>query len=334
MSHAQVYVTDTFSHTVVKAGLDGTGVATLISSGLTAPYGLVATASHLYIANLGTDGTDGSVVRFDLNGGDPTTLVSGLYNPNDVEIAGNSMYVLISAAGSEGLVQKYDLNGVPDGSFTPVTGLNNAVGIAVSSTHLFVSNAGTGEVFKYNLDGTGGSTIISGLNGSFNLMAGAGPAVLGDHLYVSRRAADNLKVTIGKYDLSGNVVNDELILPETNGFSTLAAAGTRVYATTAYSTYVEYDSSDGELLRSTATGPAAGVAVLAQPELPTVTIGQYLGLTITGTVGAQYIIEYTTSLDEPVTWTPLETITLPGSPYLYIDTNIFSGTRFYRVVLP
>lgn len=62
-------------------------------------------------------------------------------------------------------------------------------------------------------------------------------------------------------------------------------------------------------------------------------IAQYAGVTIAGSVGCTYRIDYTTSLSAPVTWTPLITNTLASSPFLYVDTNVVSGIRFYRTVV-
>ena len=59
----------------------------------------------------------------------------------------------------------------------------------------------------------------------------------------------------------------------------------------------------------------------------------YAGLTITGTVGCQYNIEYTANMGNNPTWNPLDTLTLPSSPHLYVDTNVlFSANRFYQAV--
>lgn len=59
----------------------------------------------------------------------------------------------------------------------------------------------------------------------------------------------------------------------------------------------------------------------------------YAGITITGVVNCVYAIQTTTDLSNPNSWQNLAIITLPGSPYLYFDTqNPASGNRFYRAV--
>src|SRR5205823_3130752 len=62
----------------------------------------------------------------------------------------------------------------------------------------------------------------------------------------------------------------------------------------------------------------------------TVVQHNYPGLTITGTVGGSYPIQYVTAITN-TNWTTLTTLTLPSSPYLFIDTTAADVTqRFYR----
>jgi formylglycine-generating enzyme required for sulfatase activity len=62
----------------------------------------------------------------------------------------------------------------------------------------------------------------------------------------------------------------------------------------------------------------------------------YAGLTITGSVGTVYSIEYITDLaqtNDPSAWRCLEYLQLPASPYLWADKSApANGTRFYRAV--
>ena len=93
--------------------------------------------------------------------------------------------------------------------------------------------------------------------------------------------------------------------------------------------------SDGNFYGTTVSGGTAGSGTVFrfQPCAPAVmTIALYAGLTITGTVGCNYRIDYTTSLNPPA-WIPLTTLTLSSSPFLYVDTAVVSGSRFYQAVL-
>ncbi len=59
------------------------------------------------------------------------------------------------------------------------------------------------------------------------------------------------------------------------------------------------------------------------------------GIIIAGPIGQAYRIDYTTSLNEPVTWTPIETITLSSSAMTYVDFTATANSqprRFYRAV--
>jgi hypothetical protein len=60
----------------------------------------------------------------------------------------------------------------------------------------------------------------------------------------------------------------------------------------------------------------------------------YAGITLAGTVGQQFRVDYADALTPGTTnWQVLETITLPFSPYLVIDPNSPGhAQRFYRAV--
>ncbi|NBV23019.1 MAG: cell wall anchor protein [Proteobacteria bacterium] len=75
------------------------------------------------------------------------------------------------------------------------------------------------------------------------------------------------------------------------------------------------------------------LALLSHCAPPLLSLAQYAGVSVTGTVGCTYRIDYTTNLTAPVTWTPLVTNTLVSSPFLFIDTNVISGVRYYRAVV-
>jgi formylglycine-generating enzyme required for sulfatase activity len=63
-------------------------------------------------------------------------------------------------------------------------------------------------------------------------------------------------------------------------------------------------------------------------------IQTYAGLTITGSVGTVYSVEYVTDLarsNNPSAWRCLEYLQLPASPYLWADKSApATGRRFYR----
>jgi formylglycine-generating enzyme required for sulfatase activity len=62
------------------------------------------------------------------------------------------------------------------------------------------------------------------------------------------------------------------------------------------------------------------------------TYAGYAGLTITGSVGTVYTVQYTTNLAQP-SWRGAGVVQLPSSPYLWVDTGApVAGHRFYRAV--
>ena len=72
--------------------------------------------------------------------------------------------------------------------------------------------------------------------------------------------------------------------------------------------------------------------VEAQPA--EIAIDTYAGVMIEGTVGAKYRVEFKDKLDDAAKWIVGDVITLPESPYLWVDRfKPVRETRYYRVVL-
>ena len=269
IAHAQIFVTNRNANTISRFNLDGTGATTLIS-GLSNPYGIAASGSFLYVTNQGTTGTDGTVGRYNLDGSGFTSLVSsGLYNPSGVAVSGSSLYITNSADGSSnGTVARYNLDGTLDNTFTSITGLSGPVGIALSDSNIFVANSANGTVFKYNLDGTGGTSLISGLGGSIPLASPFGIAVSGSRLFVTTVAADNTSTTIREYDFSGGLTHFNFVDAGTSGISGLAVSGDRLFATLpGYNQIGNYDMNTGAAsMFINGSGGTYGIAVSAIPE--------------------------------------------------------------------
>lgn len=89
------------------------------------------------------------------------------------------------------------------------------------------------------------------------------------------------------------------------------------------------------------TGPAGTVTsapatVKVNPAGPQLTNpALFMGMVFQGTVGGQYRVEYANSANA-ASWQSLTNLTLPSSPYLFIDTTAPAGApqRFYRLVVP
>ena len=81
-----------------------------------------------------------------------------------------------------------------------------------------------------------------------------------------------------------------------------------------------------------AVGNPSGTIVSSAAILTVVDPHMYSGITIDGIVWAQYRIDYSTAAN-PASFTPLTTITLPSTPYVYIDySSPGVNARYYRVV--
>jgi hypothetical protein len=80
-------------------------------------------------------------------------------------------------------------------------------------------------------------------------------------------------------------------------------------------------------------GSAASTAHLTVVDLQMFS-GAQAGLIISGATGNQYRIDYTTSLNAPITWTELRTVTLTSSPQTVLDeTSPGQPRRFYKAIL-
>jgi len=78
-----------------------------------------------------------------------------------------------------------------------------------------------------------------------------------------------------------------------------------------------------------------GQATSATAIVSATDIALYAGVVVAGPLNQQYEIQYTTSLTEPITWTPLTTFTLTTSPMVYVDTSVTVNSqphRYYQAV--
>jgi hypothetical protein len=88
------------------------------------------------------------------------------------------------------------------------------------------------------------------------------------------------------------------------------------------------------VVSTTAGNVTSSPAVLAIAGGPTLDLHFYAGITIDGTVGLNYRVDYAESLAQTNNWLALTNLTLSSSPFLLFDiqsTN--SPKRFYRAVL-
>jgi len=319
-SHAQVFVSVPGNNTILQ--FTTAGVSTPFASGLNVPEGLTFdSAGFLYVAN----GNAGTIVKFPSV---PTPGVSqtgaafftGLFTP--IGLAFNNAGLLYVANANGSTVRTY-----PGGSVFASTGLNIPYGITFdTSSNLYVANGGDNTIEMFSAGGSP-SLFASGLSGLRDVTWKAGV------LYVAGGGSTNS--TIFQATATGNSTGTlhPSVFTGVNDPRGLAfdSAG-NLYVSTGAGTLKKFDSN-GNVLWATNTGSTLGF-IAAQFECApgNMTIAQYAGVTVAGSIGCTYVIDYTTNLNAPITWTPLNTNTLTSSPYLFIDTNVISGNRFYRAV--
>ena len=78
----------------------------------------------------------------------------------------------------------------------------------------------------------------------------------------------------------------------------------------------------------------AGTMTSSAASLTVTRMRNYAGLTISGIIGRNYLIQYTTDIGSAANWTTLTNVVLSGSPSLYFDVDSPDApARFYRFVL-
>lgn len=303
LSGSTLYISGgTSDNAAIKtATLDGTGgvVATGfftiggLANGLNSPFGMALTTTHLYVANLNT----GNLFKYDRSTGLQVNTLS-LTNSN--------------------------------GGAIP-----SPYGVAIKDNTLWVSQAttgiGAGTIKAFSLVTFSGTPTIT--ISTLNIPLGL--TVAGNILYVVNSSPVPGAGTIETF----NATTGAPIATLVSGLSSpqgLTVYGNNLYVTGGDGTVKGFDATTGAVLAgfTTITGLSSPNGIVVTPQsLGTITIGVYAGLTLTGTVGSVYTIEYTTDLNSsPIVWTPLSTGTLNTSPFLFVDTSILSGSRFYRAI--
>ena len=309
-------------------GLDGSLINSALMPGQSYPLDMAISGAHLYILNRGSN----SVAKYNLDGTlVNAALITGLNDPQAIAIQGADVYI---ANAGNNTVGKYTTGGgVINAAFIGLPG--NALGVAVSGSDLYVSvNGVSGQLGTVQKFTTGGALVNDGF--ITGLVQPRHMTISGNDLYLINGAT----LSVGKYD-TGTGVGGVLLAggigdPLINVPVHVVVSGTDLYVAS-----LGGDGIPAKIGRYTTSGATINADLVTGLDGPysfavgsavNLAINLYSGLTVTGTVGAQYTIEYTNSLNDPVVWTPLTSGTLTTSPYLYIDTSSPAGTRFYRAV--
>ncbi len=309
---------------------DTAGVATTFANGLNLPKGLAISGGSLYVANSGAN----AIVKFPLGGGGSSAFSSaGLNGPYGIVFdgAGN---LLVANYTSSTLQKLNGSTGVPLAPF-PVTSanMNGPFGVVVdASGNIYAASHNNNTIQKFDSAGNFVSDFVPVGGG---LSAPRGLAIKAGVLYV----ANYITSTVKTFDLTtGNALADYatsadgLLNPVGIAFD---SAGNLFVANAGNTTVMKFTAAHvGSTFSSLFNQSPEFIAIGC--DSVGLNIALYPGLTIAGSVGCQYRIEYTTFLNPNpslTVWTPLTTLTLMSSPFLYVDTSApATGMRFYRAV--
>lgn len=304
----------------------GIGAASKVtfSSSLVNPYGLAFDSNgNLFVAGYST----ASIYKFDsINGilsATPTTYASGLNGPTALAI--DSTGNLFEADYFSGNIYKFT-SGVRS---TLANGPHYSFGLAIDSQgNLFAGDSSTLKIIKFT--GSVPSVFAGGLANSglcFDSNGNLWVANYNGSIYKFSNSNGTLSSTplafatgLGEldslvFDHQGNLFvsrtgnpNDGIIYEFANNNGTLSTTPT-TFASGLW----------GYL--SLAIGPAA---------LTSVTINCFAGVIIHGTVGSNYVIQAQANINS--SWVTLTNVTLPTSPYTFIDySSPTNNQQFYRV---
>jgi uncharacterized repeat protein (TIGR03803 family) len=301
------------------------------------PYaGLILSGNTLYgtTAQGGTSGF-GTVFKINTNGSGFTVLHTftdgGIGDSSaSLVLSGNTLFGTTRYGGTSGVGTVFAVNtngsgfnilhnfaGSPNDGTYPLSELvlsgNTLYGTTVSGGSGFY-----GTVFSINTSGTGFTILHNFTSSPDGRGPEAGLTLSGNTLYGT---------TFG-----GGTVGDNGTLFSLN---TDGSGYTTMYSFTAGGNGANPEATmvlSGNTLFGTALQqPGTVFSFIHGCASAFLNIAQYAGVSVSGSVGCTYEIDYTTNLNNPA-WIPLITNTLLSNPFLFIDTNVVSGNRFYRAV--
>lgn len=298
--------------------------------------GLILSGNTLYgtTAKGGTNGF-GTVFAINVNGTGFTilhTFTDGGIGDSSASLvlSGNTLYGTTRYGGTSGVGTVFAVNTNGSGfavlhNFAgyPGDGSHPLSELVLSGNTLYgtTGDGGSGfygTVFSINTSGTGftilhnftaspdGREPEAGLTLFGNTLYGTtwGGGTVGDYgTLFSLNTDGSGYTTMYSFTAAGNGANPE---------ATMVLSGNTLYGTTIQQPGIVFSFIPG-------CSPAD------------MSIAEYAGVSISGSLGCTYEIDYTTNLNNP-TWIPLITNTLLSNPFLFIDTNVVSGSRFYRAI--
>lgn len=235
------------------------------------------------------------------------------------------------------------------------SGINHANAVAVASdgssyisgyasTNYWDDDPGLGFLCKYSASGallwsrfaTNAGMYALAVDSADNVYVNAdftGTAKFGETNLVSSHADTNwTERFVAKYDSAGNLLWAQVLGGAVGSYpGGIALAGPDNFyltggfsATASFGEFTLTSGADVDLF-------LAKVGVGGSAPQPGLALRLYPGLTIDGLAGRLYRIEASDSIQ--TNWQALTNLTLPYSPYLWMDTAPGQARRFYRAVL-
>jgi sugar lactone lactonase YvrE len=318
------------------------GTQSTFASGLSGPIRLAFnSAGNLFELDYGS----GNIYEFTNNAGtlssNYVSFASGLNNPRELAFDSNGN-LFVANTGGHNVLEFTNNAGVLSTNYVIfASGLNGPLAFAFNGAgNLFVADAGTistlATIYEYTPLGAQ-STLASVPTQPFGL---------------AFDSAGDLFVT----DVGGNGPNEGDIYEFTNNAGTLSSNYV-VFALGLYypeglafdsaGNLFEADGGSGNIFEFT-NGVAAekgtfasglnhpgGLAfsVIAANSTFSVSIKMFAGIILkNGQIGSNYLIQATSNLSTS-NWTTLTNVTLPSSPYIFIDYSSYTNSQqFYRAV--
>lgn len=194
-SAGTVYVADTGNSAIRSITASGV-VTTIVSSGLSSPYGVAVIGSTVYILDTGNN----ALKSVSASGGTVTTITTGLSDPRKLAVTANGSTAYVAnngtlqivsvglGSGAVGVIAGSGTQGYVEGTGTAAQ-FQNPLGVALSSDEstLYVSDPDlylTDRVRSIDLS-TGATTLFASDTTQSDMIFPAGMVVSGGKLYVA-----------------------------------------------------------------------------------------------------------------------------------------------------
>ncbi len=142
---------------IQRSNLDGSGVMDLVTFGYGGPTGISVTDNHIYWANYTSD----DIWRCDLDGANSIVVSDWLQIYASTHVVATDDYIYYSGGG----IWRVDA----DGSNKVRLVAAYAEGLAVTDSHLYWADPLASKIMMANLDGTGITDLVTGLDSARGL---------------------------------------------------------------------------------------------------------------------------------------------------------------------